>query len=112
MGHRSVIREDIGTENVRIAAIQRYLRNEGGDSWSMKKSFLYGRSVANQEKSNCSSFCCNSFFFINSKKENTKKKVAPEKKKRAKGKKVFPKRKYDAVRAYVWHKEGSVRLGF
>lgn len=51
-------------------------------------------------------------FFINSKKENTKKKVAPEKKKRAKGKKVFPKRKYDAVRAYVWHKEGSVRLGF
>lgn len=51
-------------------------------------------------------------FFINSKNENTKKKVAPEKKKRAKGKKVFPKRKYDAVRAYVWHKEGSVRLGF
>ena len=63
VGHRSVIREDIGTENVRIAAIQRYLRNEGGDSWSMKKSFLYGRSVANQKKSNCSSFCCNSFFY-------------------------------------------------
>lgn len=38
----------MGTENVRITAIQRYLRHEGGDSWSGEKSFLYGRSVANQ----------------------------------------------------------------
>ena len=37
----------MGTENVRITAIQRYLRHEG-DSWSGEKSFLYGRSVVNQ----------------------------------------------------------------
>ncbi|XP_073254905.1 uncharacterized protein [Porites lutea] len=47
-GTASVIRGDMGTENVRIAAIQRYLRHELGDSWSGEKSFLYGRSVANQ----------------------------------------------------------------
>ena len=29
---------DMGTENVRIAAIQRYLRHEEGDSWSGEKS--------------------------------------------------------------------------
>ena len=39
---------DMGTENVRITAIQRYLQCEGGDSWSDEKSFLYGRSVASQ----------------------------------------------------------------
>ena len=33
---------------MRITAIQRYLRHEGGDSWSGEKSFLYGRSVVNQ----------------------------------------------------------------
>ena len=38
----------MGTENVRITAIQHYLRHEGGDSWSGEKSFLYGRSVVNQ----------------------------------------------------------------
>ena len=47
-GTASVIRGDMGTENVRITAIQRYLRHEGGDSWSGEKSFLYGRSVVNQ----------------------------------------------------------------
>ena len=47
-GTASVIRGDMGTENVIIAAIQRYLRHEDGDSWSGEKSFLYGRSVANQ----------------------------------------------------------------
>ena len=44
----SVIRADMGTENVKIAAIQRYLRHDSGDSWSGEKSFLYGRSVSNQ----------------------------------------------------------------
>ena len=38
----------MGTENVRITAIQRYLRHEGGDSLSGEKSFLYGRSVVKQ----------------------------------------------------------------
>jgi len=47
-GTASVIRADMGTENVRIAAIQRYLRHEARDSWSGEKSFLYGRSVSNQ----------------------------------------------------------------
>ena len=47
-GTACVIRGDMGTENVRIAAIQRYLRDDAGDSWSGEKSFLYGRSVANQ----------------------------------------------------------------
>ena len=43
-----IIRADMGTENVRIAAIQRYLRNEANDRWSGEKSFLYGKSVSNQ----------------------------------------------------------------
>ncbi|XP_066019552.1 uncharacterized protein [Pocillopora verrucosa] len=52
-GTASVIRGDMGTESVRITAIQRYLRHEGGDSWSGEKSFLYGRSVVNQRIEAC-----------------------------------------------------------
>lgn len=44
-GSASVIRGDMGTENTRIASIQRFLRREAGDSWSGEKSFLYGRSL-------------------------------------------------------------------
>ncbi|XP_068737084.1 uncharacterized protein [Montipora capricornis] len=47
-GTARVIRGDFGTENVRIAAIQRYLRHDADDSMSGEKSFLYGRSVSNQ----------------------------------------------------------------
>ena len=47
-GTALIIRADMGTENVRIAAIQRYLRNEANDRWSGEKSFLYGKSVSNQ----------------------------------------------------------------
>ena len=41
-GSARVIRGDMGTENVRVAVIQRYLRQEARDSWSREK-----RSVAN-----------------------------------------------------------------
>lgn len=47
-GTASVIRADMGTENVRIAAIQRFFRNQANDRWSGEKSFVYGRSVSNQ----------------------------------------------------------------
>ena len=43
-----VIRSDCGTENVYIAAIQRYLRRNGHDGMAGVKSFLYGKSTANQ----------------------------------------------------------------
>lgn len=47
-GTASVVRADNGTENVRVAAIQRFLRHEARDDWSADKSFLYGKSVSNQ----------------------------------------------------------------
>ena len=47
------IRANIGTENVRIAAMQRYLRNEANDRWSGEKSFLYVKSVSNQRIEAC-----------------------------------------------------------
>ena len=47
-GTARVIRDDMGTENCRIAAIQRYLRIDSEDSWAGEKSFLYGKSVSNQ----------------------------------------------------------------
>ena len=47
-GVASVVRADNGTENVRVAAIQRFLRREARDDWSTERSFLYGKSVSNQ----------------------------------------------------------------
>ncbi len=47
-GTASVIRGDMGTENCRVAAIQRIFRHDSGDSWAGVKSFLYGKSVSNQ----------------------------------------------------------------
>lgn len=47
-GTASVLRGDMGTENRGTAAIQRYLRHNGGDRWAGEKSFLYGKSVSNQ----------------------------------------------------------------
>ena len=43
-----VVRGDCGTENTYIAAVQRYLRKDCDDSIAGNKSFLYGKSVANQ----------------------------------------------------------------
>jgi hypothetical protein len=47
-GTASIIRADRGTENVNVAAIQRFFRRLQIDEFSGGKSFLYGRSTANQ----------------------------------------------------------------
>ena len=43
-----VIRADMGTENVSIAAIQRFFRRSDDDGFAAEKSFLYGKSTTNQ----------------------------------------------------------------
>ncbi len=43
-----VIRTDMGTENVSIAAIQRFFRRSDDDGFAAEKSFLYGKSTTNQ----------------------------------------------------------------
>lgn len=43
-----IIQGDKGTENVNVAAIQRFFRKDSGDDFSGEKSFIYGRSTANQ----------------------------------------------------------------
>lgn len=50
-GTSCIVRADRGTENVNVAAIQRFFRqlpSDGLDEFSGEKSFLYGRSTANQ----------------------------------------------------------------
>ena len=42
------VRGNRGTENVNVAAMQRFFRKEGTDSMAGEKSFLYWRSVFNQ----------------------------------------------------------------
>lgn len=42
------IRGDCGTENCNIANIQRFLRRNDADYFANEKSFMYGKSVANQ----------------------------------------------------------------
>ena len=42
------MRADNGTENVHIAAFQRFLRREAVDTFAGEKSFMYGKSVSNQ----------------------------------------------------------------
>ena len=43
-----VVRGDCGTENIHIAAVQRFLRRNCQDDLAGTKSFMYGKSVANQ----------------------------------------------------------------
>lgn len=43
-----IMRGDYGTENVNVAAIQRFLRRNCADSFSGFNSFMYGKSVSNQ----------------------------------------------------------------
>ena len=43
-----ILRGDNGTENVTMAAIQRFFRREAADAFAGDKSFMYGRSVSNQ----------------------------------------------------------------
>jgi hypothetical protein len=42
------IRADCGTENTHVAQIQRFLRRKDVDRFAKEKSFIYGKSVANQ----------------------------------------------------------------
>ncbi|KAK2554872.1 hypothetical protein P5673_023534 [Acropora cervicornis] len=48
VGVPRIIRGDQGTENVNVAAIQRFFRYDDQDDFAGEKSFLYGRSVSNQ----------------------------------------------------------------
>ncbi|KAK3730126.1 hypothetical protein QZH41_004830 [Actinostola sp. cb2023] len=43
-----ICRGDAGTENVNVAAMQRFFRRDGQDEFAGEKGFLYGRSVSNQ----------------------------------------------------------------
>ena len=43
-----IVRADNGTENVAMAAIQRFFRREAGDAFAGENSFMYGKSVSNQ----------------------------------------------------------------
>ena len=47
-GTPRIIRGDGGSENFRVAAIQRFFRRDDTDSHSGIKSFLFGKSVSNQ----------------------------------------------------------------
>lgn len=47
-GTANRIRGDCGTENCIIARIQRFLRRDDADHFAKEKSFMYGKSVANQ----------------------------------------------------------------
>lgn len=47
-GCPSVVRADRGTENANVATMQRFFRRNDGDCFSGDKSFMYGRSTANQ----------------------------------------------------------------
>ncbi|KAJ7385288.1 hypothetical protein OS493_016362 [Desmophyllum pertusum] len=47
-GTARIIRGDGGTENVYVAALQRFFRRDGEDIWAEDNSFLYGKSVSNQ----------------------------------------------------------------
>ena len=42
------MRADYGTENVKVAGIQRFLRRDGNDSFAGINGFMYGKSESNQ----------------------------------------------------------------
>ena len=42
------MRTDCGTENVNIAAIQKFFRENGSDEYAGEKSFIAGSSASNQ----------------------------------------------------------------
>ena len=57
-GVPQTVRGDRGTENVNVAAMQRFFRRDGTNSMAGEKSFLYGRSVSNQRIEAWWSFLC------------------------------------------------------
>ena len=48
-GAARIVRADCGTENVYVAAIQRFFRSQHSDDLAGMTSFMYGRSVSNQQ---------------------------------------------------------------
>ena len=50
-GAPRIVRTDCGTENTVVAGLQRFFRSEADDDFSGDKSFLYGKSSANQVNS-------------------------------------------------------------
>ncbi|CAH3115492.1 unnamed protein product [Porites lobata] len=47
-GTARIVRADPGTENVKVEVLQKFFRANGRDSFSGDKSFMYGKSTANQ----------------------------------------------------------------
>ena len=47
-GAPRIVRADRGTENIYVEVIQRFFRRSADDDFRGEKSFMYGRSVANQ----------------------------------------------------------------
>ena len=47
-GAPRIVRADRGTENVKVCAIQRYLRADAGDSFAGERRLMYGKSTSNQ----------------------------------------------------------------
>ena len=47
-GAPRIVRADCGTENVHVAAMQRFFRSSADDSFAGDKSFMYGKSTSNQ----------------------------------------------------------------
>ena len=47
-GSPSIVRADYGTENVKVAGIQRFLRRDGTDSFADINSFMYGKYESNR----------------------------------------------------------------
>lgn len=68
-GSPSIVRADCGTENVKVAGVQRFLRRDSHDSFAGDKSFMYGKSVSNQRieawwsqlRQSCTEFWINHF---------------------------------------------------
>lgn len=48
LGTPRIVRVDCGTENVVVAGLQRFFRSQATDDFAGNKSFLYGKSSANQ----------------------------------------------------------------
>jgi len=46
IGVPTILRADRGTENINIAFLQPFLRNNGEDSFAKEKSFMYGQSTS------------------------------------------------------------------
>ena len=47
-GAPRIVRADCGTENVHVAAMQRFFRSSADDSFAGDNSFMYGKSTSNQ----------------------------------------------------------------